>query len=74
MAVQFGPKIVARASKIYFVCQVNVKLAKGNEYSHVARRVLLVYHTQLHGFWLSTEKRTKAKQFVADIFHRNFPV
>jgi hypothetical protein len=49
-------------------------LAKGNEYSHVARRVLLVYHTQLHGFWLSTEKRTKAKQFVADIFHRNFPV
>jgi hypothetical protein len=62
MAVQFGPKSMARASKIFFVCQVNVKLAKGNVYSHVARRVLLVYHAQLHGLWLSTEKKDKDKR------------
>jgi hypothetical protein len=37
MVVQFGPKSMAGASKIFFVCQVNVKLAKGYEYSHVAR-------------------------------------
>ncbi len=74
VAVQFGPKSMARDSKIFFVRQVNVNLAKGNEYSHVARRVLLVYHPQLHGQWLSTEKRTKTKEFMAEIFHRNFPV
>ncbi len=28
VAVQFGPKSMARASKIFFVRQVNVKLAK----------------------------------------------
>ncbi len=36
--------------------------------------VLLVYHPQLHGLWLSTEKRTMTKELVAEIFHQNFPV
>ncbi len=63
---------VLQKSSLY--ARWNVKLAKGNEYSHVARRVLLVDHPQLHGPWLSTEKRTMTKEFVAEIFHRNFPV
>jgi hypothetical protein len=74
VAVQFVPKSMARASKIFFVCQVNVKLAKGNEYSHVARRVLFSLSSSVTWTVVVHRKRTKTEEFVAEIFHRSFPV